>query len=83
MERSYVGGEQLPQARERVSLEQMLRAATINGAWANFLENDVGSIRVGKNADVVVLSDNLFDIDPMDIPDVKIEMTYFEGRKVH
>ncbi len=81
--RSSLGGEQLPPASECVSLEQMLKAATINGAYGNFLEDEVGSIEVGKKADIVVLSENLFNIDTEEIPDVKIEMTFFEGKRVY
>ncbi len=73
----------LPPQSECVSLEDMLRAATINGAYANFLENEIGSLEVGKKADIVVLSENLFDIETESIPNVKIEMTYFEGKRVH
>jgi len=73
----------LPPRSECVSLEQMLRAATINGAHANFLEDQVGSLEVGKKADIVVLSKNLFEIETDDIPSVEIEMTFFEGKMVH
>ncbi|MCP4608489.1 MAG: amidohydrolase family protein, partial [Planctomycetes bacterium] len=37
-----------------VSLEEMIKAATINGASANFLEDEIGSLEVGKKADIVV-----------------------------
>jgi len=73
----------LPPASECVSLEQMLEAATINGAYANFLEDEIGSIEVGKKADIVVLNKNLFSINSEDIPNVKIEMTFFEGKRVY
>jgi len=81
--RSSSGGAQLPPAGECVSLEEMLRAATINGAYANFLEDEVGSIEAGKKADIVVLSENLFEIDTEDIPNVEIEMAFFEGKRVY
>ena len=81
--RSSKGGEQLPPASECVTLEQMVRAATINGAYANFLEDEIGSLEVGKKADIVVLSKNLFEIDTEEIPDVEIKMTFFEGKQVH
>ncbi len=66
-----------------VSLEEMIKAATINGACANFLEDEIGSIKVGKKADIVVLSQNLFDIQPNEIPNVDILMTFFEGNLVY
>jgi len=62
MTRASVGGDQLSPGSECVSLEQVVRAATINGAYANFLENEIGSLKVGKKADIVVLSKNLFKI---------------------
>jgi predicted amidohydrolase YtcJ len=61
----------------------MLRAATINGAYANFLEDEVGSLEVGKKADIVVLSRNLFEIETEEIPNVEIQMTFFEGKRVY
>ncbi|MCP4347222.1 MAG: amidohydrolase family protein [Desulfobacterales bacterium] len=81
--RSGVDGDQLPPASECVTLEQMLEAATINGAHANFLEDEVGSLQVGKKADIVVLSKNLFEINTEEIPSVEIRMTFFEGKRVH
>jgi len=53
----------------------MLRASTINGAYANFLEEEIGSLEVGKKADLVVLRKNLFEIETNEIFTVKIEMT--------
>ena len=68
---------------ETASLEEMIRAATINGAYANFLEEEIGSFEVGKKADIVVLDKNLFDIEKTDISKVSIEMTFFEGKQVY
>ena len=61
----------------------MIAASTINGAYANFLEAEIGSIEVGKLADMVVLEHNLFDIDPEKIPVTQILMTFFEGQLVY
>jgi predicted amidohydrolase YtcJ len=66
---------------ERVSLEQMIRSFTINGAYANFLEKETGSIEVGKKADLIVLDKNLFDIPVTDIHKVKVLITIFEGNE--
>jgi predicted amidohydrolase YtcJ len=47
---------------ERATLAAMIASFTINGAIANFLEHETGSIEVGKLADLVVLERNLFQI---------------------
>lgn len=60
----------------------MIVASTLNGAYANFLEGDLGSFEVGKLADLVVLDQNLFDIAIEQIPETRIVMTFFEGRQV-
>jgi predicted amidohydrolase YtcJ len=83
MTRASLKGETLPKENEILTLEQMLKAATINGAYANFLENEIGTLEVGKKADLVVLSQNLFNIETDEIPNVKIEMTFFEGKRVY
>ena len=67
---------------ERVSLEQMIRSFTINGAYVNFLEKETGSIEVGKSADLIVLDENLFKIAPTEISKAKVLMTIFEGKIV-
>ena len=45
--------------QERVTIEQMIRSFTIEGAKANFLDQQTGTIKVGKRADLVVLDTNL------------------------
>jgi hypothetical protein len=67
---------------ERVTLEQMIRSFTINGAYANFLEKETGSIEVGKKADLIILDKNLFEIPVTEIHNAKVLMTLFEGEKV-
>lgn len=68
---------------ERVSLEQMLAAYTINGAWLMGLEDETGSIEVGKAADLIVLERNLFDTDPLELKDVKVLLTLLEGQVIY
>ena len=68
---------------ERMSLEDMLASFTINGAYANFVENETGSIEAGKKADLVILERNLFDHPASEIADTKVLMTLFEGQTVY
>jgi predicted amidohydrolase YtcJ len=69
--------------QERMTLEDMLAAFTINGAYANFIENETGSIEVGKKADMVVLDRNLFESPVSEIADTNVLMTLFEGKMVY
>lgn len=69
--------------QERMTLPDMIASFTINGAYANFMEHETGSIEVGKKADLVVLERNLFEIPLEEIGDVKVMMTMFEGKMVY
>jgi hypothetical protein len=68
---------------ERMSLEDMIAAYTINGAYANFAEKETGSIEVGKKADMIVLDRNLFDIPETEIAATEVLMTLFEGKAIY
>ena len=68
---------------ERLSLAQAIAAYTIDAAYANFLDEDTGSIEVGKYADLIVLSDNLFERAPEHISEVRVEVTLLEGEVVY
>ena len=54
-----------------------------DGAYANFLEQDTGSLEVGKAADLVVLDRNLFEIPASEINNAKVLLTLFEGKEVY
>lgn len=68
---------------ERVDLAQAIRAYTIDAAHQLRLEHLVGSVEVGKQADLVVLSDNLFEIEVYAIHKAKVLLTMMNGRIVH
>jgi predicted amidohydrolase YtcJ len=68
---------------ERVDLQAMLRAYTVNGAMAGDMEGETGTITVGKSADLVVLDTDLFQIPPERISDARVDLTVFEGRVVY
>ena len=66
--------------RQTIDLEPAIRGYTINGAYANFVEQNRGSIAPGKYADLAIISDDLFKIPADKIKDVKVEWTMV-GRK--
>jgi predicted amidohydrolase YtcJ len=68
--------------QERVSLLDMIRSFTINSAFQNFREATTGSIEVGKYADFVIISQNLFEINPLDIDKTEVLATIFMGEVV-
>lgn len=68
--------------REAVTLEQALRAYTLNVAYVNHLDTQTGSIAVGKSADLIVLDQNPFGIPARQIHTIKVLLTFFQGRTV-
>ena len=68
---------------ERSSLEDLILSFTLNGAYANFLENEIGSIVIGKRADLIVLEKNLFEIPEEDIAKTRILLTLVDGNEVY
>jgi predicted amidohydrolase YtcJ len=69
--------------QERVDIQQALRLLTMGSAYAAHEEDMRGSIEVGKNADFVVWSDDLYTIPTDKIRDAKAELTIIEGQIVH
>ncbi|HEY1783268.1 MAG TPA: amidohydrolase [Roseiarcus sp.] len=68
---------------ERLDLGQALHASTMGSAYQLRLDDRVGSIKVGKGADLIVLERNLFDIDPHEIAATRVDMTMMNGRFTH
>jgi predicted amidohydrolase YtcJ len=68
---------------ERMDLDEMLRAYTINAAYLMHQENTTGSVEVGKAADLIVLEQNLFRIPVDAIGDVRVLRTMIDGVTVH
>ena len=69
-------------ANERVGLELMIDAYTINGAWLMHHEELTGSIELGKRADIVVLDRNLFEIPATEISDARVLETLLDGQTI-
>ena len=68
---------------ERVSVEQMIDSFTIAGARAHRLDDETGSLEVGKSADLIVLDTNILTAPPEQIGDAKVLLTVFRGGVVY
>ncbi|MGQ0641399.1 MAG: amidohydrolase [Gemmatimonadaceae bacterium] len=70
-------------ANQKVSVDEALRIATINGAYASYEENAKGSITDGKFADFVILEKDPHDVDPNTIKDIRVVRTVVGGRTMY
>ena len=68
---------------ERLTLEEAIHGYTMGGAIAAKREKTEGSIEVGKLADVIIISQDLFKIVPNQIGKTKVLMTMVGGKKVY
>ena len=76
-------GPQLAPSDDVITLDEALKANTLGGAYQLRLDHEIGSIEVGKLADLVVLERNLFEVVPQDIHKTKVLMTVMNGRVTH
>jgi predicted amidohydrolase YtcJ len=67
---------------QKISVEEAVHAYTVGSAHAEFQENDKGTIASGKLADIVMLSRDIFKIDPAEIEKVRVVLTLMDGRVV-
>lgn len=75
-----VGGFQMENALSR---ENTLRGMTIWGAYANFEENEKGSIEIGKLADFVILENDIMKCNIDEVPKTKVVYTFVNGEMVY
>ena len=68
---------------ERLTVDQAIRAQTIDAAWQLFADDVVGSLEVGKYADMVLLSADPRAVPPEAIADLEVRATFFAGRQVY
>ena len=66
-----------------ITAEEALRMTTINAAYALKMEAEVGSLKAGKFADLVVLSANPLTVDPNETFKIEVLMTMVGGRVEH
>ncbi|MEN8235341.1 MAG: amidohydrolase family protein, partial [Actinomycetota bacterium] len=68
---------------QALTVEEAVRAHTIDAAYALFAEDRIGSIEVGKYADLTVIDGDLFSTAPEEIPSLPIWMTMIGGEAVY
>lgn len=67
---------------QKLTVAEAVEAYTMGSAYAEFQEKEKGSITPGKLADLVIVSDDIFTIDPARIREVKVLKTFVGGRLV-
>jgi predicted amidohydrolase YtcJ len=70
----------LPPENERITVDQAIKAATLDAAYVLGLEDRIGSLKVGKLADIVILDKDLYKIAPKHISTTKVDLTMMNGR---
>lgn len=65
---------------QKITVEETVRAFTAGSAYAEFQENVKGTLEIGKLADFVIVSDDIFSIDPVKIRDVTVVLTVVDGK---
>ncbi len=69
--------------QEKISVEEALRCYTLHNAYAGFQEDRLGRLKEGYLADMVVLSENLFEVNPAAIRNVSVLRTIIGGKEMY
>ena len=69
--------------QQRISVLEALKAVTINAAYQYFEEDRKGTLEAGKLADLVILSEDPLQADPMKLRDIQVMKTIKEGRTIY
>ncbi|MBA2378280.1 MAG: amidohydrolase family protein, partial [Blastocatellia bacterium] len=69
--------------RGPITIEEAVRAYTAGSAYGEFTDGVKGTLSVGKYADFVILSDDIFELDIARIPDVEVVKTVVAGQVVY
>lgn len=68
---------------QRLTRLEALRGMTIDPAYASFTENTLGSLTIGKRADITILSQDIMSVAADKILDTKVLATIIDGRVVY
>ncbi len=80
--RTTASGEKFNQ-EECLTVAQALQLYNRNGAYANYVENRIGTLSPAKSADIIVLDENPLEIDPKRLKDIHVSMTFINGEEVY
>jgi len=80
---SRKGAKGVLNADEAIHRETMFQAYTLNAARAMRLEQQVGSLKVGKQADMIVLDRDVLNVDPESLRDTQVLQTWFAGKQIY
>ncbi|HEV2306875.1 MAG TPA: amidohydrolase [Candidatus Acidoferrales bacterium] len=69
--------------KEKLTVAEAIHGYTVQGAYASGEEHIKGSLEPGKLADIVILSDDILTIDPVEIQHAKVDMTIFDGEVIY
>jgi len=72
-----------PPVSERLDIASMIRGYTIDAAYELHMEDQIGSIEVGKKADLVVLDQDIFEVDTYEIHKTRVLLTVMDGDVVY
>ncbi len=81
MTRTDIGGQAV-WPEEAVTLDEALRAYTVNGAYASFEEGIKGTLAPGMLADVTIFETNLDSVPAIEIGSVRVDHTIIDGNVV-
>jgi predicted amidohydrolase YtcJ len=65
--------------QECISVHDAIRAITIEAAYIIGMEDKIGSIRSGKNADFTILDEDPYEVEPERLKDIRVHATVFQG----
>jgi len=68
---------------QKITVEEAVRAYTYGSAYAEFADGVKGTIAPGKLADMVILTSDIFKIDPVEIEKARVTLTIMDGRVVY
>lgn len=69
--------------KEKYTLAEAIKGCTSEVAYLLNMEDRIGTLEDGKLADIVILSDNIFDFDPLHIEEIVVDKTIFNGNIVY